>query len=629
MESQDSYLFHQGTSYNSYNFMGSHFEKRGNIEGVVFRVWAYNAAEIWVIGDFNGWEKENGSKMEKITEQGIWEVFIKGLSVFDNYKYLIKTSSGKMLYKSDPYAFHSETDGHTASKLYNLKDIYKWNDKNFLQYRKNLNIYESPINIYEVHPGSWKKYPDGNRYDYRKLADELLPYVKEMGYTHVELMPVMEHPYDGSWGYQITGYYSPTSRFGTPQDFMYFVDKMHSEGIGVILDWVPGHFPKDESGLIEFDGSYLYECQDSKRMEHKGWGTRIFDYGRNEVQSFLVSNAIFWFDYYHIDGLRVDAIASMIYLDYDRKAGEWNANQKGGRENLEAIEFLKKLNTEVFARYPNALMIAEESTAFANVTKPTNDGGLGFNFKWNMGWMNDIFKYISTDPVYRGGIHDKLTFSFFYAFSENYVLPISHDEVVHGKHSLIDKMFGSYSEKFATLRAFLAYMMAHPGKKLLFMGCEYAQFREWTYKEGLEFFMLDFEMHSKTRDFVRELNNFYLQNPPFYEIDFDWKGFNWLICDDKNNNTVVFERFSKDKNKIMAAINFSPVLLENYRIYCADGIYKEVFNTDAQQFGGEGLSNGTLITKKDKKGAYIEIILPALSAVYFSYKQDNILKLKK
>jgi 1,4-alpha-glucan branching enzyme len=628
MEELDSYLFHQGTSYNSYNFMGVHFATQNGEDGAVFRVWAYNASAVWVVGDFNGWNKTEACKMKRITEQGIWEAFIPKTQKFDNYKFLIQTKDGRLLYKSDPYAFHSETDGKTASKVYSIEGTYNWNDADYIAYRAKINIYESPVNIYEIHAGSWKKYPDGNRYDYRKLADELLPYLKEMGYTHVELMPIMEHPFDGSWGYQITGYYSPTSRFGVPEDFMYFVDKMHSEGIGVILDWVPGHFPKDENGLVEFDGGYLYECQDSSRMEHKGWGTRVFDFGRNEVQSFLISNAVFWFDKYHIDGLRADAVASMIYLDYDRKPDEWRCNQYGGKENIEALEFLKKLNTEVFARYPYALMIAEESTAFGGVTRPVNMGGLGFNFKWNMGWMNDIFRYISTDPIYRCGIHDKLTFSLFYAFSENFILPISHDEVVHGKRSLIDKMWGGYNEKFAGMRAFYAYMIAHPGKKLLFMGCEFAQFKEWDYREGLEFFLLDYEAHYKMRQFVRELNNFYLQHSEFYEIDYDWRGFKWLVCDDKDSDTAVFERYSKDGSKIVAAFNFSGITITDYRVPCQEGIYSEALNTDGRHFGGSGMNNGVICSQKDENGVFIKITLPALSAVYFTYKKDKILKIE-
>ena len=628
MDNTDAYYFHQGTGYYSYNYMGAHSTILNGKQGVMFRVWAYNAEEIFVTGDFNNWAKKSNAKMQKITEQGIWEVFINNVNKFDNYKFLIKTKNKNWIYKADPYAFHSETDGYTASKFYDINNIYKWTDENFLAYREKTDIYSSPLNIYELHAGSWKKCFDGNRYDYKKLADELLPYIKEMGYTHIELMPIMEHPFDGSWGYQITGYYAPTSRFGKPEDFMYFVDKMHNEGIGVILDWVPGHFPKDDSGLMEFDGGYLFECQDLARMEHKGWGTRIFDFGRNEVQSFLISNAIFWFDKYHIDGLRVDAVASMIYLDYDRKPEEWKPNYKGGKENLEAIAFLKKLNKEVFARYPKALMIAEESTAFANVTKPVHNGGLGFNFKWNMGWMNDILEYISTDPIYREYKHDKLTFSLMYAFSENYILPISHDEVVHGKHSLIDKMWGIYEEKFATLRTFYAYMIAHPGKKLLFMGCEYAQFREWDYANGLEFFMLDYEMHNKTRQFIRDINNFYLQSPQFWEIDYDWQGFKWLVSDDNQNNIIVFERTDKKGNKIVAAFNFAPIIRNNYKIYCDKGFYNEIFNTENTNYGGKGITKQVLETSKDSNGHFISVNLSPLSAIYFDYKKDIIFNIE-
>lgn len=650
MDFQDAYLFHQGTNFNTYNYLGANFVKRDSVDGVVFRVWAYNAVSVSVIGDFNLWGKKNNGKMEKVTEQGIWEVFIPKLVQFQAYKFLIKTKDKRLLYKSDPYAFHSETDGKTASKIYDLKDAFKWTDDNFIAYRNKTDMYSSPLNIYELHAGSWKKYADGNRYDYKKLADELLPYIKELGYTHVELMPVMEHPFDGSWGYQITGYYSVTSRFGTPADFMYFINKFHNEGIGVILDWVPGHFPKDENGLAEFDGGYLYECQDINRMEHAGWGTRTFDFGRPEVQSFLISNAVFWFEKFHIDGLRVDAIASMIYLDYDRKPGQWTPNFHGGRENLEAVAFLQKLNTEVFSRFPKALMIAEESTAFANVTKPVHCGGLGFNYKWNMGWMNDILEYLSTDPVYRVGKHNKLTFSLMYAFSENYILPISHDEVVHGKRSLVDKMYGSYEEKFATLRAFYALMASHPGKKLLFMGCEFAQFREWDYANELEFFMLGYDMHSKTKEFVRQLNNFYLQTPCLWEIDFSWDGFAWIISDDKENNIVVYKRMDKAGKEIIIAINFAPVLRTNYCFNCKEGTYLEIFNTDNTQFGGKGFTNGILITTENltqcentenleqgdnidknenakQSSHFLSVTLPPLSALFLEHQEKKIFKI--
>ena len=479
------FLFHQGTNYNAYDFMGAHFVCVNGKEGVMFRVWAPKADAVALTGDFNGWNP-NACPMNKISEKGVYEIFVEGLKEFDCYKYAV-IKHGKIIFKSDPYAFHSETPPKTASKVYCL-DGYEWHDGCFIA--EKTAPYDKAVNIYEVNLASWKRHADGSYYTYREYADELVDYVLNMGYTHIELMPVAEYPFDGSWGYQVTGYYSVSSRFGTPKDFMCFVDTCHKNGISVIVDWVPAHFPKDEHGLYEFDGTPCYENQGLDRQEHKAWGTRIFDWGRNEIQSFLISNAVFLFEKFHIDGLRVDAVASMLYLDYDRKAGEWTPNENGGNQNIQAIEFFKKLNSVIFGRFPNALMIAEESTAFPLITKPVDVGGLGFNFKWNMGWMNDVLSYMSCDPYFRSGCHNKLTFSMFYAFSENFILPISHDEVVHGKKSLLDKMPGNTEEKFANLRAFNIYMFAHPGKKLNFMGNEFGQFKEWDYREGLVFFML-------------------------------------------------------------------------------------------------------------------------------------------
>ncbi|MEA4911890.1 MAG: 1,4-alpha-glucan branching protein GlgB [Oscillospiraceae bacterium] len=535
-----------------------------------------------VAGDFNSWDA--GGVMERIPGTALYEKFIAGAKQFDAYQFVVTAADGRQLYKADPYAFHCETRPADASKLYALEE-YAWGDADYIKSRGP--VYDKPVNIYEVHAGSWRRNADGTFLNYRELAHDLAAYAVEMGYTHVELMPVMEYPYDGSWGYQVTGYFAPTSRYGTPQDFMYFVDTLHKAGVGVLLDWVPAHFPKDAFGLCEYDGGYCYESQDPQRMEHKEWGTRVFDYGRPEVQSFLVSNALFWLSQYHVDGLRVDAVASMLYLDYGRKDGEWTPNSRGGRENLEAVAFLQKLNSAVFERFPSALMIAEESTAWPLVTKPTEQGGLGFNFKWNMGWMNDVLHYFSLDPFFRKDNHDKITFSMFYAFSENFILPISHDEVVHGKCSLINKMPGSYEEKFAGLRAFLAYMYAHPGKKLLFMGQEFAQFIEWNFAQQLDWLLLDYDMHRRFRDFVRALNHLYLATPALYEIEDSWDGFRWIGADDSAQNVISFARTDRRGRGVVAVCNFAPVRRRDYRVGvpCA-GVYTQLMNTDDAAFAG-------------------------------------------
>ncbi len=587
---QELQLFCEGKSIRAYNLLGSFPVTQGGQKGVIFRVWAPNAVSVSVTGSFNQWDRSINI-MERVSEDGVWEGFVPGIKKFDLYKYSIETVNGRVLMKADPYAYHVQTRPETASQFFPLTG-YRWKDQKWMLEKENLNIYESPVNIYEIHAGSWKRYPDGNVFEYPKLADELISYVREMGYTHIELLPIAEYPLDDSWGYQITGYYAPTSRYGTPIDFMTFIDNCHQAGIGVIIDWVPAHFPKDEAGLYEYDGGPCYEYADQSKQEHKAWGTRVFDYGRNEVRSFLISNALFWFDKYHIDGLRVDAVASMLYLDYGRENGEWRPNKNGGKENLEAIEFFKDLNCAVFHEFPFAMMIAEDSTAWPLVTKPADIGGLGFNFKWNMGWMNDMLEYISMDPIYRKDHQKNITFSFHYAFSENYILPISHDEVVHGKKSLISKMHGEHGLQFAGVRAFLGYMYAHPGKKLLFMGCEFGQFKEWDYKDALDWALLKFPSHGGLKSYVSSLNHFYLDHPPLWEIDYSWEGFSWIANDDNTQNIIAFRRMDKKGGELIILCNFSPVKRMNYRIGApSPGNYIEIFNSDALEFGGVGNLN--------------------------------------
>ena len=625
INSKREYLFHQGTYYHAYEYLGCHPEKRDNVEGYVFRTWAPNAKAINVVGDFNDWNNTT-NPMKKISSQGVWETFIPNVKQLQKYKFEIYDKKNYARLKCDPYAFMQETSGYTASIVYDIEG-YEWGDGNYQKLKEQKDIYSCPMNIYEVNFMSWKKQSDCSYYTYRMLADELIPYVVDMGYTHIELMPNTEFPFDGSWGYQVTGYFAPSSRYGEPKDFMYFIDKCHENGISVILDWVPAHFPKDEHGLIEFDGKCLYENQGWDRKEHKNWGTRIFDYGRTEVQSFLISSAMFFMKKYHIDGIRVDAVASMLYLDYDRKDGEWIPNEYGDNKNLEAIAFLRKLNTAIFKEFPKALMIAEESTAWPMVTKPADIGGLGFNFKWNMGWMNDSLEYIKTDSYFRHSIHNKLTFSMFYAFSENFLLPLSHDEVVHGKCSLLNKMFGEYDDKFRLMRAFLCYMFAHPGKKLTFMGTEFAQFKEWDYQAGIDFCLLDFPNHNNMHKFVKSLNHLYLDRKELFEVDFSWKGFEWIVADDNNQNVLVFRRFDKLGNELIFAVNFSPIDQLNYSIGVSGDKYAEIFNSDNVEFGGRGITNDKLVVEKTPwmgKEKKLTIKIPALSGVFLVRNSKKI-----
>ena len=612
------YVFHQGKNFKAYDFYGAHPYKEDGKKGFVFRVWAPHAEEVSVVGDFNSWDPA-AHVMQRMQDGESFELAVPGLKNYTVYKYCIRTKDGRYLYKADPYAFHAETPPKTASKTFDLGK-FKWTDKEYCKKRDAGNSYSSPINIYEMNALSWRQYGDGNYFAFDKLVEDLIPYLLKMGYTHVEFMPLSEYPYDASWGYQVTGYFAVTSRLGTPHDFMRLVNELHKNGIGVILDWVPAHFPKDAHGLYEFDGESLYESFAWDRREHKSWGTHRFDYGRAEVLSFLISNAVFFFEKFHIDGLRVDAVASMLYLDYDKKPGEWLPNKYGENKNLEAIDFLRRLNTTVFAEYPHALMIAEESTAWPLVTKPADVGGLGFNFKWNMGWMNDVLDYMKTDPYFRKGCHNKLTFSMMYAFTENYVLPISHDEVVYGKRSLIDKMPGTYEEKFANLRAFMGYMMSHPGKKLLFMGCEFGQFKEWDYREGLEFFLDEYPMHHKLSVMNAALNRLYRETPALYEIEDSWDGFEWLAVDDADRNMLAYMRRDRLGNCVAVVINFSGTTCTGYRLGIPKGKYRVLFNTDLPAYGGSGqLKKRVFQTQKKPshgKEYSISIELPALTCVY-------------
>lgn len=643
----DLYLFGEGNHHQIYEKLGSHLVEFEGVKGVFFAVWAPNADEVFLVGDFNDWNL--GENPMYPNHNGIWELFMPGAKVGDKYKFAIKNHH-HCVYKTDPYGYQQELRPNTASIITDLD--YSWQDESWLEQRRKTNPHQQAISVYEVHLGSWlhssletppqegKAVPvphkDGARFlTYRELADKLISYVKEMGYTHIELLPITEHPFDGSWGYQVVGYYAPTSRYGSPQDFMYFIDQCHQNNIGVILDWVPGHFPKDSHGLAMFDGTHLYEYADWRKGEHKGWGTLVFDYGRNEVRNFLIASALFWFDKYHIDGIRVDAVASMLYLDYDREPGQWVPNQYGGRDNVEAVSFLRQLNDTIFQYYPGVLSIAEESTSWANVSRPTDIGGLGFNFKWNMGWMNDTLRYFQVHPSDRSNVHSTITFSIWYAFNENFMLALSHDEVVHGKGHLFQKFPGDYWQKFANLRTLFAYMFTHPGKKTLFMGMEFGQTREWNFNLDLDWWLLEHEPHQKLKKLVQDLNTIYLQEQALYADDFTQDGFQWIDCHDVARGLISYIR--KDKNsgeEIIIVCNFKPHAYHNYWLGVNEsGYYQELLNTDSTIYGGSGNNNPPEIETREwnyHSFSYaLEIVVPALAVVMFKLKsrisngQDN------
>lgn len=611
-------LFSDGDAVRAYDFLGAHFINLDGRNGVIFRVWAPNAITVSLVGDFNNWNQK-ANYMYKIGG-GVWELFIENLNEFAVYKFCIETVDHTQILKSDPFAFHCQTRPENASKVFNINQ-YVWHDSYWMENRQNTSSPDKPMNIYEIHAGSWKKYPDGNYFNYQKMADELIPYLKEMNYTHVQLMPLMEYPYDPSWGYQTTGYFAATSRYGTPCDLMALIDRCHMEGIGVIMEIVPSNFPKDDYGLYKFDGTCLYEDNNPKKGQRDSWGTCLFNFQRYEVISFLISAVMFWFDKYHIDGMRIGAVSSMLYLDYGKKDGEWVPNRFGGNENLEAIDFIKRLNKAVHMYHPSALTFAEENTSWPKLTLPIEEGGLGFDYKWNMGWMNDTLHYMSLDPLWRPFNHDNLTFSFFYAFSEKFILPISHDEVAHGKGSLISKMPGDYDSKFAGVRAFITYMYAHPGKKLVFMGCEIGQFDEWDSDSGIQWDLLKFEKHNALFTFFKEINKFYIEHKPLYELDTTPKGFEWIHRNDYTQSVIAFRRTDSDGNEIIAVCNFQPTVHENYMIGVPHfGEYEEIFNSDLTEFGGTGVSNtGTLTTVPMKIHGYkqgLSLTLPPLGVIY-------------
>nr|WP_306798700.1 1,4-alpha-glucan branching protein GlgB [Oceanobacillus saliphilus] len=624
---QDIYLFHQGTNYQSYKLLGCHVIDWKGIKGCRFAVWAPNAREVRIAGDYNNWNGET-HPLERITSEGIWAGFFSDIPFGSIYKYEIITSDNQLLLKADPYAYQSELRPKTASLTPEELPTYEWNDHVWMEDKKKFNPYSSPISIYEVHLGSWKTKESGEFYTYMELADQLVPYVKSLGFTHIELLPLAEHPFDLSWGYQITGYYAVTSRYGSRDEFKYFVDQCHQNNLGVIMDWVPGHFCKDDFALRQFDGDALYEYKDPLKAEKKSWGTLAFDFGRPEVQSFLVSNAVFWLDEYHIDGIRVDAVASMLYLNFDRQDGEGKIyNTFGGEQNLEAFAFIRKLNEVVFSYEPNTLMMAEDSSDLPLVTAPTYIGGLGFNFKWNMGWMNDMLNYMEEESGNRKWHHNLLTFSFMYTYSENFLLPLSHDEVVHGKKSLLDKMPGDQWQQFANLRLLYGYMFAHPGKKLLFMGGELAQYAEWKDREQLDWHLLDYPLHHGIYNYMKALNHFYTENCQLFELDHDYHGFEWIDAHNIDQSVIAFRRMSEEPdNELIIVCNFTPNTHYDYKVGVpVAGVYQEVFNSDLEEFGGSGQLNGTehfsFPIKWHGLPQHIKIKVPPLAITIFKLNQ--------
>lgn len=602
MNNQGIYYFHQGTNYRAYELLGAHYSK----DGTTFRVFAPNATWVSVVGEFNNWDSLV-NQMTKISDGGIWEVVVPNVSEYDCYQYIIKTKKGEYIYKSDPYAFHSELRPKKASKVYDIDNCYKFTDDAWMKKRRNKQKMDKPINIYELHLGSWRRYNNGEVFDYRKLGVEVSKYAKEMGYTHIEVMPISEYPYDPSWGYQVTGYYSITSRYGTPADFMDFVNTCHLNGIGVIVDWVPGHFTKDAHGLIEFDGDYVYEDPNPQRMEHEGWGTRIFDYGKTEVQSFLVSNAIFLFDKFHIDGIRVDAVSGMLYLDFCKDPATAPKNNLGGNINLEAKAFIEKTNKAIHELYKGVLTIAEESTAYPYITESVDKGGLGFDLKWNMGWMNDTLSYFKKDPIYRKYDHNKISFQMTYIYAERYILALSHDEVVHLKGSMINKMPGDYFDKFSNLKAYYTYMMTHPGKKLLFMGGEIGQFREWSESREIDWSVLQYDPHKKLQAYVKTLNHLYLENKCLHENDVNWDGFKWISVNDSDHNIFAYQRYDKNKNSIVAIFNFSACSWDNYCFSLENGEYELILDSEDLAFGGFTYRQGKKYIV-DKEAVFLDLM---------------------